>query len=143
MVKGHAVVIAEMGLCPYSGKAVRDERLFDGDGTRERRRSHVLLRMAFLQELTALLGVTAVELYRGMALDGPLEPRRPSSLIAATFSREVATAHFDSPTETALLVRRRVPVSRLLMTFLETSAMNGRFREAEAVLIGDPENPVL
>ena len=143
VVKGHAVVIAEMGLCPYSGRAVRDERLFEGDGTRERRRSHVLLRMAFLQELAALHGVTAVELYRGMALDGPLEPRRRSSLIAATFSREVATAHFDSPTETALLVRRRVPVSRLFMTFLETSAMNGRFREAEAVLIGDPEDRVL
>ncbi len=143
VVKGHAVVIAEMGLCPYSGRAVRDERLFEGDGARERRRSHILLRMAFLQELTALLGVTAVELYRGVALEGPLEPRRPSSLIAATFSLEVATAHFESRTETALLARRRVPVSRLLMTFLETSAMNGRYREAEAVLIGDPESAVL
>jgi hypothetical protein len=26
------------------------------------------------------------------------------------------------------------------MTFLETREMNGRFREAEAVLIGDPAN---
>jgi hypothetical protein len=26
------------------------------------------------------------------------------------------------------------------MTFLETRAMNDRFREAEAVLIGDPDN---
>ena len=143
VVKGHAVVIAEMGLCPYSGSAVRDERLFEGEGARERRRGHILLRMAFLQELAALLGVSTVELYRGMALDGPLEPRRPPSLTAATFSREVATAHFDSPTETALLLRGRVPVSRLLMTFLETPAMNGRYREAEAVLIGDPHNPFL
>jgi hypothetical protein len=27
------------------------------------------------------------------------------------------------------------------MTFLETPAMNARYQEAEAVLIGDPGNP--
>jgi len=97
--------------------------------------------MAFLQELAALLGLTAVELYRGTALAGSVEARRAPSLIAATFSRDVATSHFDSDTDAALLARQRVPVSRLLMTFLETAAMNGRYREAEAVLIGDPDNP--
>ena len=142
VVKGHAIVIAELGLCPYSGRAVRDEHLFTGDGTRERRRSHILLRMAFLQELAALTGLADAQLYRGIALAGPLAPRRPSSLLAATFSREVAGSHFDSPTEAALLMRRRVPVSRLFMTFLETTAMNDRYHEAEAVLIGDPESPL-
>jgi hypothetical protein len=142
VVKGHAIVIAEMGLCPYAGKAVRDEALLDGDGARDRRRRHILLRMAFIQELASLLALTAVELYRGMALTAALEPRHPSSLLAATFSRDVATAHFDSDTGAALLARRRVPVSRLLMTFLETAAMNDRYHEAEAVLIGDPDNPV-
>jgi hypothetical protein len=33
-----------------------------------------------------------------------------------------------------------VPVSRLFMTFLETRELSLRFREAEAVLIGDPGN---
>ena len=47
----------------------------------------------------------------------------------------------DSDAEVALLVRQRVPVSRLFMTFLETAAMNDRYREAEAVLIGDPGEP--
>ncbi len=141
IVKGHAIVIAEMGLCPYAGKAVRDEAIFDGDGAREHRRRHVLLRLAFLQELAALLGLTAVELYRGTAAIGLLEHRRPASLLAATFSREVAMSHFDSDTEAALLARQLVPVSRLFMTFLETPAMNDRYREAEAVLIGDPGNP--
>jgi hypothetical protein len=142
VVKGHAIVIAEMGLCPYAGKAVRDEAIFDGDGSRDHRRRHVLLRLAFLQELASLLGLTAVDLYRGTAITGLLEHRRPASLLAATFSREVAMSHFDSDTDAALLARQRVPVSRLFMTFLETPAMNDRYREAEAVLIGDPGNPV-
>jgi hypothetical protein len=29
-----------------------------------------------------------------------------------------------------------VPVERLVMTFLETEAMNARYREAEAVVLG-------
>lgn len=142
IVKGHAIVIAEMGLCPYTGKAVRDEAIFDGDGSRDHRRRHVLLRLAFLQELASILGLDTVDLYRGTAIRRLLEYRRPASLLAATFSREVAMSHFDSDTDAAVLARQRVPVSRLFMTFLETPAMNDRYREAEAVLIGDPANPI-
>jgi hypothetical protein len=140
IVKGHCMVIAEMGLCPYSGKIVRDDQLFDGDGTKERRQAHIVLRLAFLQELLSLLATSTVELYRGMAVDGALEPPRPAPLVAATFSRDVAMSHFESPTEVAVLLRQRVPVSRLFMTFLETPAMNDRYHEAEAVLIGAPGN---
>jgi hypothetical protein len=32
VVKGHAIVIAEMGLCPYCGKIVRDADLLAGEG---------------------------------------------------------------------------------------------------------------
>ncbi len=142
VVKGHAIVIAEMGLCPYAGKAVRDETLFEGDGARDHRRRHILLRMAFIQELASLLDLAVVELYRGSALSDALEARSPASLVAATFSREVATSHFDSDADAAVLARQRVPVSRLFMTFLETAAMNDRYHEAEAALIGDPYNPV-
>ena len=142
IVKGHAIVIAEMGLCPYTGKAVRDEAIFDGDGSRDHRRRHILLRLAFLRELASVLGLETVELYRGTAITGLLEQRRPTSLLAATFSREVAMSHFDSDADAALLARQRVPVSRLFMTFLETPAMTDRYREAEAALIGDPANPL-
>jgi hypothetical protein len=69
-----------------------------------------------------------------------LEPPRPRSFVAASFSRAVATAHFDSPTDVALLARQPVPVARLFMTFLETSHMSERYREAEAVLIAEPGN---
>jgi hypothetical protein len=142
IVKGHSIVIAEMGLCPYSGKIVRDDRLFDGDGTKERRQAHIVLRLAFMQELLSQLDTLTVELYRGIAVDGALGPPRPAPLVAATFSRDVAMSHFESPAEIAVLLRQRVPVSRLFMTFLETVAMNERYHEAEAVLIGAPANLV-
>jgi hypothetical protein len=142
IVKGHAIVLAEMGLCAYSGRIVVDESLFDGDGAKDRRRAHILLRLAFLRELMAAIGRDEVELYRGAAHEGAVPASRVPSLVAATFSREVATSHFDGgpTTRTALLARQRVPVGRLFMTFLETAAMNDRYREAEAVLIGDPGN---
>lgn len=38
--------------------------------------------------------------------------------------------------------RQAVEPDRLLMTFIETRAMNERFREAEAVLLADPAGRV-
>jgi hypothetical protein len=137
LVKAHAIVIAEMGLCPYAGKIVRDGAVFAGEASREHRRAHVVLRLAFLQELMAMIGCATVRLYRGTAVDRPPKPARSAPLVSATFSREVAMSHFESRAEHASLVRRQVPVSRLFMTFLETSAMNERYLEAEAVLIGE------
>jgi hypothetical protein len=136
-VKGHAIVIAEMGLWPYVGKVVRDGTVFTGEASREHRRAHVVLRLAFLQELMAMIGCATVQLYRGTAVDRPPRPARSESLVSATFSRDVAMSHFESRAELASLVRRQVPVSRLFMTFLETSAMSERYLEAEAVLIGE------
>jgi hypothetical protein len=140
VVKGHAIVLAEMGLCPFAGTLVRDPGLFDGAGARERRRAHILARLAFLAELTALLGADELELYRAIAGEAELGPARPASLLAASFSREVAMAHFDGgpATRFALVMRQRVPAGRLFMSFLETAAMSGRYAEAEAVLIGAP-----
>jgi len=90
----------------------------------------------------AALGVREVTLYRAAATDGPLPAARPSSLVSATFSRRVADDHFDGgpSTRTAVLWRQAVPFDRVLMTFLETRAMNERFEEAEAVLLADPGN---
>jgi hypothetical protein len=63
-----------------------------------------------------------------------------ASFVSATFSVDVAREHFlgGPDTRTAVLWRRRVPIDRLLMTFVETRALNGRFKEAEAVLLAEP-----
>jgi hypothetical protein len=142
LVKGHAIVLAELGLCPYRGKVVRDPRLFEGPWARTSRARHLIARLAFMQELWSSWNRATATLYRGAAVDGPLPPRSSSSFVSATFSAVVAKAHFDGgpSTETGVLWRQRVPIDRLLMTFLETPAMNRRFREAEAVLIAGPGN---
>jgi hypothetical protein len=141
-VKGHAIVLAELGLCPYAGPPVRDPATFDRPWSREARAEHLIARMAFTQVVWAAGGADAVELYRGAAVDGPWPQRAPASLVSATFSRRVAEAHFEGgpTTRAGVLWRQRVPVTRLLMTFAETRAFNERFREAEAVLIGDSAN---
>jgi hypothetical protein len=142
LVKGHAIVLAELGLCRYRGKALRDPRTLQPPLTRDRRAAHIVARLAFLRELWSAWECDEVTLYRGLAVDGPLPDHEPSSFPSATFSAEVADAHFEGgpTTRTAALIRQQVPVDRLFMTFLETPAMNRRFLEAEAVLIGDPEN---
>jgi hypothetical protein len=139
VVKGHAIVLAELGLSPFQGTVVRDPELFSGTRSRERRSEHILLRLAFCAELMALLGREQVELYRGIAAPVAEPNGGSSSLVAASFSREVALSHFDAAPG-GVLARRRVPVSRLLMSFLETPAMNEPYREAEALLIGDPHS---
>ncbi|MGO9498386.1 MAG: hypothetical protein ACLQA5_17025 [Solirubrobacteraceae bacterium] len=141
-VKGHAIVLAELGLCRYRGKVVRDPNTFEGPDRKERRAEHLVARLAFTRELWSGIGEETVTLYRGAAVDGPLPEPSSSSFVSATFSREVSAAHFEggATTRTAVQWRQSVPVTRLLMTFLETREMNGRFREAEAVLIGDPAN---
>ncbi len=142
MVKGHAVVLAELGICPYSGTIIRDPSTFAEPWTKPRREDHLTFRIAATQTLWAALGCGEITLYRGAASDSPFKARPPASLVSATFSEDVARAHYDGgpTTRTAILCRQRVSISRLLITFLETPAMNERYHEAEAVLIGDPDN---
>jgi hypothetical protein len=142
IVKGHAIVLAELGLCDYRGKAPRDPDLFAGPWSRPRRADHLLWRLAFTQALWLSLDRREFTLYRAAATDGTFNAERPAALISATFSKDVAEAHFRGgpTTRVAVLWRQRIPIERALMTFLETRAMNQRFHEAEAVLLADPSN---
>lgn len=143
VVKGHAIVLAQLGLCPYDGKVVRSPDLFAGEWTEERRAAHVVARLAFVRELFAP-GGNSVTLYRGLASERPLELSRGASFVSATFDPAVAEAHFGGgpTTVAAALHRQAVPVERLFMTYRETAAMNRQFRESEAVLLGDPASPL-
>ena len=142
IVKGHAIVLAELGLCPYRGPAPRDPNLFAGRWSRPRRASHLLWRLAFTHELWRRLGSRELVLYRAAATDDPCVASRPATFVSATFSRPVAEAQFTGgpTTRAAVLWRQRVPTERALMTFLETRAMSRRFHEAEAILLADPSN---
>ena len=142
LVKGHAIVLAELGLCPFSGTIARDPRLFSDPWTRERRAEHLTARLAFAQEVWATGVREPLILYRAAATEGPLPSRLPASFVSCTFASAVASAHFAGGplTTCAVMWRQAVEPERLLMTFLETAMMNQQFKEAEAVLIGDPTN---
>lgn len=144
LVKGHAIVLAELGLCPFAGKVVRSRELFSGGWSKERRAKHLLVRLAFTQALWGRAVPADLPLYRAMGSDGALDPQRTGSFVSATFSVDVAMDHFQggATTKAAAVMRQATPVGRLFMTFLETPAMNRQFKEAEAVLIGDPASPM-
>jgi hypothetical protein len=141
MVKGHAIVLAELGLCPYQGRIVRDPDVFAGRRSKEVRSEHLLWRLALTQELWSSVG--SVPIFRAAASDDALRRGANPSFLSATFSRAVADSHFEggSSTRAAVLIKQALPLERLFMSFLETRAMNDRFREAEALLIGSNSAP--
>jgi len=141
-VKGHRIVIAELGLVEYHGKAVRDPNVFEGAWSRERRARHILHRLAFVHAALRHAGLTTLTVYRGLAFDGPLAPRRNDTFVSSSLDLEVAMSCF-APRQVesgGVLMRQVVPVERVFMTFLETEAMNRQFLEAEVVLFHDEGN---
>jgi len=144
MLQGHARALAGLGLADYHGKVARDPAALAGPWAIEHRERHIVARLAFLRELFATVGIAAPVLYRAVSSEGTLAPRPPASFVHATFALEVAMSRFGPEWEgrAARLERQNVPVERLFMTYLETGAMNRQFREAEAVLIAEPANPM-
>ncbi len=142
LIKGHRIVMAELGLAEYVGTIVRDPATFEGALSREERSRHVLARLAFVRELFEGAGHDAVTVWRGLSTAARLEPPRNLTFVSSSFSREVAESLFAGGDETrvALLMRQRVPVDRLFMTYVETEAMNERYLEAEAVLLFEEGN---
>jgi hypothetical protein len=137
LVRGHAIVLAELGLCPYDGKIIRDSDAMSGALDRERRAQHLLGRLAFSRALWRRIGRGAFT-YRAYSSEAALRAPAPDSFVSATFSREVALSHFGGgpATRVAAIWRSPLDPGRALMSFLETRAMSERYREAEVVLIG-------
>lgn len=138
VVKGHAIVAAELGLADFEGSAVRDPSVFEGHWTRARRAEHLVRRAAFTQELWSRTGHESVVVFRASASEHPMIGPRRSTFTSATLAQEVAQEHFagNQRTAEAVLVRRRLPISALFMTFLESPQLNEPYREAEAVCLG-------
>jgi hypothetical protein len=140
IVKGHAIVLAELGLIDYHGTVVRDSKLFSGIWSKSYRAKHIIKRIAFVRELWALSGLSSVSLYRAYGHDEALVRHQPSFL-STTFSFNVAEDIFNSTTgRVAGMFRQEVPLERLFMTFLETPAMNRQHQEAEAIILADYNN---
>jgi len=138
LVKGHRIVIAEMGLSPYQGTVVRDDTLFERLG-RGQRADHVRSRMAFIHELFHRAGLVELPLFRGIATDHRIEPNRNQTFVSCTPSRRIAEA-FSSYGRVGALFNQMVPVDRVFMTYLETEAMNRQFKEVEVILFFEEGN---
>lgn len=144
LVRGHRIVMAELGLVAYDDKVIREPGLFAGRWAKDRRARHILHRLAFVRAAYRLAGIEQVRLYRGLCLDGPLEPPFNSTFVSTSFDVEVArscTGEAD-PASRGVLFRQPIAVDRLFMTYQETAQLNARYQEAEAVLLYDPTNPL-
>ena len=143
-VKAHRMAIAHLGLATYNGKILRDSSQTADTLSFERRGTHVVVRMGFVQAMFKLAGRDSLILYRMESCEGPLRPRRLSgaALVSASFRMDIVQemSGWADPKRTVALYRQTVPIDRVLMTYLETEAMNHPFRESEAVLLTDPNN---
>ena len=140
LVKAHAIVAAELGLAPYHGPILRDPDALRGEVAADRRAAHLLARLGYVSTAFRAAGHDQVVVHRGMSFEHGVDWRPTATFVSTTFSLDIATSQSAlGPNRTAgVLMHQRVSVDRLLMTHLETGAMNDRFHEAEAVLLADP-----
>jgi hypothetical protein len=142
-VKAHRIAIAQCGLAPYKGKKLRDPSQTSDALSLERRATHVIVRMGFVQAIFERCGRESIVLYRMESCEGPLRARRSgAALVSASFRMDIVQemSGWADPKRTVAIYRQAVPIERVLMTYLETEAMNHPYREAEAVLVADPNN---
>jgi len=137
LIRAHLITAARLGTS-YRDKAIRDDAALSGKWAENRRAEHIIIRAAFTQALWERADRPGLMVYRGIGLRAQEELKpRAIPLISATFSRAIAESHFNSErSDTAALLRRRLPIERLYMTFLETPAMSRQYLEADAVLFG-------
>ncbi|MBO9478962.1 hypothetical protein J7382_15550 [Shimia sp. R11_0] len=138
-IKAHRLTLADLGLCPYKGRILRDQDEVSGHKSIARRKSHILARLAFLRAAYATVGQTHVTLYRTISSHEPLTPPRPTGFVSTTFDRQVAQRLYDSAAGIAhrALQVDTIPITRLFMTYLETPQMRAPYEEAEALLLHD------
>jgi len=141
-VKAHRIAIAELGLAPYKGKALRNPLQTAGALSLGHRKNHVIVRMGFVHAIFQLCGLNNLVLYRMESCEGPLRTRDVGTvLVSASFRMDIVQemSGWADPKRTVAIYRQAVPINRVLMTYLETAAMNHPYKEAEAVLIADPD----
>ena len=138
-IKAHRLALADLGLCPFEGRILRDTAELTGPNSLAHRQRHILARLAFLRAAFDLLGQTHLQLYRVIYSDEPLTPPRTTGFVSTTFSREVALRFLKDghSKRHAALYWQHVPVTRLFMTHLETPQMRRRYEESEALLLWD------
>ena len=143
LVKGHRIVLAELGFVSYWGQVTRKKDVFDDLWSKQNRGRHILSRFAFLQELFKRLGRERVLLFRGYFLGWRPGIYPPPTFVSTSFCREVSAslAYAEGNKAHPVLRGQATKIDRIFMTYLETAQMNRQYKEAEAVLMYDPQGP--
>ncbi len=141
-ILGLRIVLAEMGLNPYTGRIPRTKDIFEGIGNKQNRRKYIIHRLAFMRAYFSQMNKEEVVLYRGMCSEKNWHSMS-RTFLNMTFSRDVAEAfsNFDpgSKYRISYLVKMTIPVEKLFMTYLETEEMNQKYKESEALVLYDDE----
>jgi hypothetical protein len=144
IIKGHRIVLAELGLVPYQGHIVRDPATFEERWAKPYRRNHILTRLAFMRAMLSKLGLLEVPLYRTIYSD--IELRRPENrgFVSSTLRHEVAASLFASGQRKRVSATfwQRVGMDRVFMSYFETPQLSQRYQEAEVILLFDEANAV-
>ncbi len=144
VIKGHRIVLAELGLCPYQGSILRDPKTFEGDWSKPKRRTHILTRLAFMRAMLSIFRLPTIPLFRAIYSEDTLSSASNKGFVSTTFSNDVALSLFEAgqKTRVAAMYWQEVPVERLFISYLETPILSSRYQEAEAVLLFDPSASV-
>ena len=93
-----------------------------------------------MRAMLGRLGLTRLRLWRGASVEDRLRSRPGRTFVSTSFDEAVARSHYETGPRhwTHVLSCHDVEPQRVFMTYLETSAMNRVFLEAEAVLLAAP-----
>ena len=140
------IALAELGVVPYHGTIIRDEMLLALSGGLDQLKNYLFARLGFVRALFSMLGMKEIIVYRGMASEGEWLINYQKSLTSWTFSQEVAFAFADFAADHSFkngyIFKRTLPISSVFMTYIETTAMNQQYKEAEAILFYNQQNGI-
>lgn len=144
IIKGHRIVLAELGLVPYQGHIVRDPATFEGRWAKPHRRNHILTRLAFMRAMLSKLGLPEVPLYRTVYSDTELRQPENRGFVSSTLCREVAATLLASGQKKRVSATfwQRVDMDRVFMSYFETPQLSQKYQEAEVILLFDEANTV-
>ncbi|AUD64567.1 hypothetical protein BK011_02310 [Tenericutes bacterium MZ-XQ] len=138
LIKGMIICLAELGLVNYQGFEVRKKSTFTKPYEKETRKRYLMHRLAFVQAMFEKAHQKELTVYRGMTSEQTFKSfERP--LISTTAHLESTKAFFDETIhpkhKSAYLLKLNMPVSQILMTYLETPAFSHQYLEQEVIIL--------
>jgi len=145
LIKGMMICLAEMGLVDYHAYATRKASTFKNTYRKEIRKKYLLHRLAFVQALFEKVALKEIVVYRGMTSEKPFQVmKRP--IISTTLSLSTAKEFFDESNDknikSSYLLKLTIPISQILMTYIETQHFNQQYLEQEVIMLNTNRIPL-